>query len=699
MKISRKYFIQSSAVPIKVFQSGLNSGILKSFCARHKLETKIEDMSIQRLSLAGPHEKFAYDFYKNSLPKSKEYDSRMEYCAALQWIKTCKLMDEGQNHASIKSIAIPKYFILDLETTTKSANNRTANCFVRENFVVLPGWLDYKGYVMIPSRYALAEDYQFDQQLISKNNPTQTKGSKLLHRVLPPLDNYELIVGHNLKFDLTYLWGDPELKKFLRRGGQIWDTMYVEYLIEGHLATIPQLLDEENRPVEELLRKGRKSGILTLDAIAPKYGGSKKIDLVKRAWEANLETSDIPFEILAEYLAFDLKNTELVFKEQFNRVNDRRMTKLIENRMDFILSACEIESNGIMIDPAVNSETLEDPQTKPLQSFISSENLFRPDIALILTSSSEELTSFKKFLNNESIVNLFFDKTKKDGLATKNLSAISRFTKSEPHPSHGNILSFTWPDLRQKCLLLLLAIFDGVQEFSSPTCEMGERKLQERFDAFRNMCKFFITKNEEICLQKKYTKLKLSQDGKEVRHFLKRVMLCLPTMNYIAFEENPYFKNRRYSTKHMSTFDLKSIENDVLRYFVSSVAQICHGRIYRHFSSCPLQVQDNAATAEWTRPDLCIEPENLEKQWFQNRYDDNARLILCTTDSLWIDVLSTDSEGDTKSHVISDVTKIMQGAFAHFCELFDDFKPIFGNSACLKEFITDPLQVEVKTLT
>ena len=73
------------------------------------------------------------------------------------------------------------------------------------------------------------------------------------------------IVGHNVKFDLHYMWRDPELVKFFERGGKVWDTMYAEYIVSGHS-----------------LKLGKGAG---LEDVARSYGGqTPKLDLVKQAW-------------------------------------------------------------------------------------------------------------------------------------------------------------------------------------------------------------------------------------------------------------------------------------------------------------------------------------------------------------------------------------------------------------------------------
>ena len=47
------------------------------------------------------------------------------------------------------------------------------------------------------------------------------------------LDHADVIVGHNLPFDLSYIYKMKEFKAFMKRKGQVWDTQIAEYLMSG----------------------------------------------------------------------------------------------------------------------------------------------------------------------------------------------------------------------------------------------------------------------------------------------------------------------------------------------------------------------------------------------------------------------------------------------------------------------------------
>lgn len=227
--------------------------------------------------------------------------------------------------------AVHKYLVVDLETTTVKRYKRIANPFTKENWIVLSGALDYKGQMFMPKSYFekdVAQRYD-DAALCAAN--TNVEGSSAASLFLPPLDDYDVIVGHNLKFDLLHLWRDAEVRRFLQRGGKIWDTMYAEYLLTGHQVKL-----------------GRGAG---LEDVAKSYGGRiPKLDLVKQAWAQGKATYDIPYATLREYLEGDLKNTELIFLKHRPRALEQRQAIIINARMDSLLATTEMEYNGLKID-------------------------------------------------------------------------------------------------------------------------------------------------------------------------------------------------------------------------------------------------------------------------------------------------------------------------------------------------------------
>lgn len=153
------------------------------------------------------------------------------------------------------------------------------------------------------------------------------------------MQSAKLLVGHNLKFDLLHLMSDPELREmilaWLRSGGFIWDTMIVEYLLTG-----------------------QESQFISLDALSMQNGGHVKDDRLKKDyWDKNIDTEDIPVEIIMPYLVGDLANTANNFMHQLQKIDSMKdeqhiseFLTLVASQMEALLATTMIEHNGIHFD-------------------------------------------------------------------------------------------------------------------------------------------------------------------------------------------------------------------------------------------------------------------------------------------------------------------------------------------------------------
>lgn len=131
---------------------------------------------------------------------------------------------------------------------------------------------------------------------------------------------------------------NPDLKSFFKRGGAVWDCQYVEYLLQGQQGDYQ---------------------MVALDEIIEDYGGTKKLDVVKMLWEEGKLTSEIPEDLLIDYLVGseetgrndgDIRNTELIFLGQVRKVRDMGMMQTVRFRMDGLCATTEMEFNGLKVD-------------------------------------------------------------------------------------------------------------------------------------------------------------------------------------------------------------------------------------------------------------------------------------------------------------------------------------------------------------
>ena len=221
------------------------------------------------------------------------------------------------------------YRVFDLETNTKELFKRKASPWHPDNRVVAYAYKDKNG--PVKGKYYPKGDrgYAFDS--------------------VPP--EVKILVGHNIKFDLLWTWGQDALMEFLMRGGIIWCTQYAYYLLNGQ---------------QEFAQ------MVAMDDIIEEYGGTLKNDQVKELWKAGVNTEDINEDMLMEYLcgteymkqfpefAFDpetdeelkgdILNTELIFRKQFNDIKKAGMLPAVLERMEGLLATVMMEYNGIFVD-------------------------------------------------------------------------------------------------------------------------------------------------------------------------------------------------------------------------------------------------------------------------------------------------------------------------------------------------------------
>lgn len=216
------------------------------------------------------------------------------------------------------------YVTWDIETTIKSSFKRKANPFDKGNWVVTQG-IKHKGGGVGELRFG-----------------SQRPHSGWLREVLR--SDTKLVVGFNIKFDLLHALQDPEnlamWMKFVAGGGNVWDCQLAEYLLNG---------------------MGQSEHMLSLDEVAPRYGGNVKVDEVKALWAAGVNTHEIEPELLTRYLCGglddqgvfqlgDIENTERIALAQIARARDAGQLNSILLNMGALLFTVEAERNGMFVE-------------------------------------------------------------------------------------------------------------------------------------------------------------------------------------------------------------------------------------------------------------------------------------------------------------------------------------------------------------
>jgi len=208
---------------------------------------------------------------------------------------------------------------IDLETTTKKSYKRLANPFDPDNRIVYVGWQIGPGDPQMV-RFATGMPDGWFAAMLEEHWPM-------------------LLIGINIKFDLLHLIRQPKdyaaYQRWVAAGGNVWDGQLSEYLIEG---------------------MGQDSHMLSMDELAPRYGGNTKFDEVKELWKAGVQTEDIDPDLIKRYLIGnatehgDIGNTYLTFKGQLARARACGQVKSILMNSGSLLCTTEMERNGMRVD-------------------------------------------------------------------------------------------------------------------------------------------------------------------------------------------------------------------------------------------------------------------------------------------------------------------------------------------------------------
>ena len=194
--------------------------------------------------------------------------------------------------------------VIDLETTIRCpVGNSTGNPMWRGNKVIAFGMQVIGG--------GYADNYY-------------KSGFEDLTYLRLTCDEAALVIGHNVKFDLLYVYRDTS--NTLPR---IWDTQLAAYLLSG-----------------------QRHLYASLDELTLEYVGKHalKDDKIKAYWKSGMDTPDIPKEELLDYLRGDVENTAEIFTAQWAEAEALEILPLMFTQMDALRATIEMNRNGMRVD-------------------------------------------------------------------------------------------------------------------------------------------------------------------------------------------------------------------------------------------------------------------------------------------------------------------------------------------------------------
>ena len=207
-----------------------------------------------------------------------------------------------------------KYLVIDVETTISNKGNP----FDETNKLCYIGLLNSSSHIY---------NIEYD------NEPYGNK----LNEVQKEIDDSEILVGFNIKFDLH--WIRKYRLNFMDK--RIWDCQLVHFILTGQQNPYP-----------------------SLNSVAEYYGLGSKLDVVATEYWANkIDTPNIPKDILENYLEQDLNLTKQIYFKQLEELKQNpSLIKLISLHNQDLLVVQEMEFNGLLFNEEKSNVLAEETE-------------------------------------------------------------------------------------------------------------------------------------------------------------------------------------------------------------------------------------------------------------------------------------------------------------------------------------------------
>ena len=207
-----------------------------------------------------------------------------------------------------------KYLVIDVETTISNKGNP----FDETNKLCYIGLLNSSSHIY---------NIEYD------NEPYGNK----LNEVQKEIDDSDILVGFNIKFDLH--WIRKYRLNFMDK--RIWDCQLVHFILTGQQNPYP-----------------------SLNSVAEYYGLGSKLDVVATEYWANkIDTPNIPKDILENYLEQDLNLTKQIYFKQLEELKQNpSLIKLISLHNQDLLVLQEMEFNGLLFNEEKSNVLAEETE-------------------------------------------------------------------------------------------------------------------------------------------------------------------------------------------------------------------------------------------------------------------------------------------------------------------------------------------------
>jgi len=178
------------------------------------------------------------------------------------------------------------------------------------------------------------------------------------------LYDVDLLIGHNLSFDLCYLISgqDEQFEKFILKGGEQWDTQLAEYLLTGQQHTFSSLAELQFKYLKQKIKSDRISYLYK-----KRIGADKIVKARNRCKRL--------FALYEEYCRSDGSTPLLIFKAQYERAKKEGMLELIKMVNAYALTLSYVSCTGICLDLEKVENSLREFNLKHIEYLEQARNI------------------------------------------------------------------------------------------------------------------------------------------------------------------------------------------------------------------------------------------------------------------------------------------------------------------------------------
>lgn len=174
------------------------------------------------------------------------------------------------------------------------------------------------------------------------------------------LNKSDIITGHNLPFDLSYLWKTKELQDFIKKGGTTWDTQIAEYLMSGQRHAFASLAELQLLYLDQKVKESRISSLFK-----KKHGADEIIKAQNRCPRI--------FKLFDKYSKDDGETTFKIALKQIERAKRLGMINIIKLYNLYMLGLVNTSTSGLKVDMIKCEKTLRAMKLKSLELLEQSE--------------------------------------------------------------------------------------------------------------------------------------------------------------------------------------------------------------------------------------------------------------------------------------------------------------------------------------